>query len=378
MSYPAELIKKYWQEYKAKKASIEIVDKDVGDVSRSDFYIVKLDDRFIKYTRSNGLLEELPNDLSECSKYGIDSNKDCTNIIKECINDNIYSCFSAIARKARNKDFKYDTINPELALLMLHGLGFKAHRIDGKKMVINYNAWKTKIFDKLYDTLLTVSDETKAVLTGLVNYVNSHPELLNPELLPSAETLVDKDTGYNKYTKKPSPPVFPLVGLYDYNKKQPNLTTANTPKDLFGEIARFKGYQYGGSFTSTLEESKKNNDAIGAIITDIYNKHSTAIGYLQNNSKINLNESAFEVVSDANVALDNLKAYAEFYDKVKSVYDKFKYSKEPVGLNESDIDKLKEKLDEKIEEYKRKEKSLHTFFENIIAKNFSEETSFDL
>lgn len=406
--YIAKLLKEAWKTYKIQKESYDrkkIInslnpDTDIKTSKDSPFNnsqnkIVKIDDKYYKLTQ-DGEFKEFNNDKINCTSYGFDNNNDCNGILYKCLldpsKDNLDKCINMIDDNMQintgTSDDNLEKMNPEIVLALLYRFGFKAIRDKtGRKYIITTDKWEEIILPNLNIQKSSVTKEVKKYLDSLINYVNSNPEILNPNMLTSY-SFYDKATNKDKFGKSVDPSStdkIALEGLSRFYETRKNYGANNVNglmRDLYARYDfNIPNYlQSGGASPyDILKAQLDKGDAGVAYLEKVYKSLINSLTNVDMDQDVIQKMNSF--IGELKTKQNDLIGYLEFVDKVNQAYNLFKYAPAKVSITGNDIDELNENLKIKIKEFKDKEDKLARFIQALAKKEINpldENSVFDI
>ena len=407
----ARELKEAWKTYKIQKSTYDskAIAKSVNSGDVRALYapfdtvndkIIKSGDKYMR-VKADGKLEEFKDDKSNCQNYGFSLDGDCNEILFKCLVDpsvdGLNKCVSKIDDLMTNSGGTDNThlqnINPEIVLALLHRFGFKATKdASGLKKIISAASWESKILPQLglnagliSGTGGLTSVQTLAYLQKLVDYVNSHPQILNPV---DSNSFYDKGTNKDKFGKVVDPAktnkiaIEGLTRFYDMRKSYAVNDVASLMRDIYSRydytVPSF--LQMGGASTyDMIREQFSSGNAGAKYLENIY------ISLKDSLSNVDITGTAANGIS---TAIGDLKTkegeilkYLEFVDKVSQVYNLFKYAPTKVSITGTDIKSLETNLATRIKEYKDQEDKVARFIQGLAKKEvspYSENSVFDI
>jgi len=412
-------LKSAWKDYKIPSTFTpsprpDLSENEYGLINKfgsdSKKFIFKIDDIFYQY--DDGAISEMPLPSPiNCGSFGfVDvSANDCANVFAFLATGDENDLQKFIGFVNDQTNFDITNVHPYLALMVLHSFGFKAVRSgsrDGSsseklKTIINFNEWNYKLNKDSPIVLNKKSDGTDGTdlpdghdiykfilyMKDLINFINSNIYILNPELLNKEDInkYYDPITKRNRFNqvvtdKTDKIPVEGLTQFFEYKKFNKYLTTS---RDLIRELFYSYGYeppQYLQSGGSRLNELKggsrlnelKDNFASGKLgHAQLEHIYTTLKNSLTNVTLDNTVDSKItEELNKLKTAQENLVKYAEFFDRVQSVYDLLKLTGETnIKFSSDDIDEIKKQFEEKIETHRNTEKLIAKFIDAIYKKD---------
>ena len=370
-------LKNLWEEFKVgQQTKIQVG----GNIKQNIQYY----SRFAKesYEQKGGKTILNVKNKVDCSDLGLKYDN-CAITIFQCLisTDDIFmhNCLKNLSNITSDlyDDDSIKLANPEIILILLNKLGFKAIKNEVGNIIINdVDNWYQKTLPTLYPDInqfnLIPENNLKNYLKKLVNFINS---IDTQYLIDKEEHKTKKinDLDIDKVREDESKiPVEGLIKFYEF-KRANNFMPPSTTKDLMTNLFLYHNLQLpeylqnGGEIKP--EDFRRN-----------YDEGNTGYKYLKNIYDLLLKslktvtidpkdlEEIDNLFKEFEILQEKLLLFVIFIMKLKEINDMFLKYPNKYTLKKEDIDKLQQKLDFVISDFKQKEDGIQQLIEAIARK----------
>jgi hypothetical protein len=374
-------IKSLWDDFKNNQVSNMIISQPEDSQK-----IQKIYPRFGKevYIQQGGkVVLEVKNKV-ECSDLGLKYDN-CAIPIFQCIISSddtfINNCLKNLSGITSDlyDDDSFSRASPEIILILLNKLGFKAIKTDDTIKIVDVDTWLENILKKKYlnfekEFKLIEEENIKSYLKKMVDFINkTSTDYLKDKEEHRKDKLKDIDISKIKEDTTKIP-IEGLIKFFEFRRANNFLPPTNT-KDFMTNLYLYHDFklpdclQIGGS--NEINESNPEDIRIP------FDNGSTGYGQLKNIydllikslknitvEKEDLNE-VDKLFKEFAVLQERFLQYLIFLLKLKQVNDMFLESPLRHTLKKEDIEKLNKKFDFIVSDFKQTEDKISAILETI-------------